>query len=447
MLVNFSVQNWMSFKEEASLSMVASLERQRREDLPELPKHKLKVLPISAIYGGNASGKSNLCKAIAFMRSLITEQRNVDDRIPVHPFKLDRSLANEPSVFSMEFSVNDEVFELTIKLDSTTVIEERLVKVLKTSDRVLYSRYDCDQIEFHSTISDNKRLSTVFDFTRSNEVFLQKSVSLNCTEFRAIYDWFLRSLLVLTPDSKQGLLDTVWNNDAFDCEEVGQVLSQLDTGVSGLGLEEVKGAELPKRLRDKIEADFASEDAALGEMINRMPYERLFASKRDDEITYHRLVSYHRGKNQEDVQFELSEESDGTQRLFDLIAVFLKKPRRNQSELVLIIDELDRSLHTLLSRSLIQYFLRSSNPSSRRQMILTTHDVMLMDQELLRRDQMWVTERNHWGESRLYSFSEFKDVRKDKHLRRSYLSGRLGGIPKMFLAHCNEPDLEVVTDS
>jgi AAA15 family ATPase/GTPase len=124
-------------------------------------------------------------------------------------------------------------------------------------------------------------------------------------------------------------------------------------------------------------------------------------------------------------------ESDGSRRMIDLLPVFLDLCMPN-SKKVYVIDELDRSLHTLLTRNLLEGYLSSCSPESRSQLLFTTHDVLLMDQDLVRRDEMWITERTQSGTSTITSFSEFKDVRYDKDLRKSYLQGRLGGVPRVF---------------
>ncbi len=133
-----------------------------------------------------------------------------------------------------------------------------------------------------------------------------------------------------------------------------------------------------------------------------------------------------------EAKFEMRQESDGSQRIIDLLPEFLDISASG-SKKVYVIDELDRSLHTHLTRRLIQGYLSSCSAKSRAQLLMTTHDVLLMDQQLLRRDEMWVAERNTDGISSLFSFSEFKDVRYDKDIRKSYLQGRLGGIPRILL--------------
>lgn len=131
-----------------------------------------------------------------------------------------------------------------------------------------------------------------------------------------------------------------------------------------------------------------------------------------------------------ETKFDISWESDGSQRVIDLLPAFLtiSEPSSNK---IYVIDELDRSLHTLLTRQLLELYLSNCSVNTRSQMLFTTHDVQLMDQELFRRDEMWVAERNAFGSSTLIPFSSYKEVRYDKDIRKSYLQGRMGGIPRI----------------
>jgi len=144
-------------------------------------------------------------------------------------------------------------------------------------------------------------------------------------------------------------------------------------------------------------------------------------------------VSFHQDSEGKEVRFDISQhESDGTQRVVELLPAFIEASGSLANK-VYLIDEVDRSLHTLLTRSLLEGYLASCHPDSRNQLIITTHDVLLMDQRLFRRDEMWVTERDQQGVSHLIPFSDYKDVRNDKDIRKSYLQGRLGGIPRILL--------------
>ncbi|MFZ1085342.1 MAG: AAA family ATPase, partial [Terracidiphilus sp.] len=152
--------------------------------------------------------------------------------------------------------------------------------------------------------------------------------------------------------------------------------------------------------------------------------------KRNGAVIARQLAPIHYGENGEEVPFNFSDESDGTRRLLDVLPAFLSLEERPNPP-VFIIDELDRSLHSNLTRNLLEHFLDMRAESSQSQLVFTTHDTQLMTQDIFRRDELWVTERDQSGASKLVAFSEFKDVRKDKDIRKSYLQGRLGGIPKI----------------
>lgn len=206
-------------------------------------------------------------------------------------------------------------------------------------------------------------------------------------------------------------------------------LSRLDTGITNLEFEAVRLEDfgLPKELLADIEENLKDGDVALL-MLLREP---IAISRRDGETFARKLVTFHSNIKGESVKFGMEYESDGSRRVIDLLPVFLDLCVDN-SRKVYVIDELDRSLHTLLTRSLLEGYLSGCTSESRAQLLFTTHDVLLMEQDMLRRDEMWVAERIASGGSSLTSFSEFKDVRYDKDIRKSYLQGRLGGIPRVY---------------
>ena len=160
--------------------------------------------------------------------------------------------------------------------------------------------------------------------------------------------------------------------------------------------------------------------------------ERFVVTRKGGELIAKKLVAYHSKGDGTETKFEIRQESDGSQRVIDLLPAFLELSAQ-VSKKVYVIDEVDRSLHTLLTRRLLEVYLSNCSTETRTQLLMTTHDVLLMDQQLLRRDEMWVAERDSTGASSLLSFSEYKDVRYDKDIRKSYLQGRLGGIPRILL--------------
>jgi len=183
-----------------------------------------------------------------------------------------------------------------------------------------------------------------------------------------------------------------------------------------------------------IRADLQAElkEGMTVRLIAEPANDRFLVTRQNGELKAKKLISFHKDIKGQDIKFDMQNESDGTQRSIDLLPAFLDLSTQS-SDKVFIIDELDRSLHTLLTRRLLEGYLLACGPKCRSQLLFTTHDVLLMDQDLLRRDEMWVAERDSNGSSTLISFSEYKDVRNDKDIRKSYLQGRLGGVPRLLM--------------
>jgi len=428
MLVSFSVQNWMSFQEETSISMVASKERQHGERVPTVDKYKSRVLPLAVVYGGNASGKTNLFKALSFIKQLVVRGTHPSSAIPVEVFLLDPKNAAEPARFSLELLIDDRMYAFSFAVTRKAVLEEKLVEISTSSEKVLYER-KTDQITFDASLQKDEFLRFAFKGTRDNQLFLTNSISQKVERFRPVYDWFENSLQLVAPDSRFGRFERFLEDGSPMLCAMRDALSRLDTGITNLDFEAVRleNLGLPKELISDIEEHLREQDDIALLMIN----EPIVLSRPKGELVARKLVTFHSDSAGKDIKFGMEYESDGSRRVIDLLPVFLDLCA-DKSRKVYVIDELDRSLHTLLTRHLLEGYLSSCSPQSRAQLLFTTHDVLLMDQELLRRDEMWVAERTESGTSSLTSFSEFKDVRYDKDIRKSYLQGRLGGIPRVF---------------
>ncbi|MFZ4765694.1 MAG: AAA family ATPase, partial [Roseimicrobium sp.] len=185
---------------------------------------------------------------------------------------------------------------------------------------------------------------------------------------------------------------------------------------------------MPPKIREDLLADMKDED---GGMLFRSPRgERFSVFRKEGELMASRIVTYRDTKEGKKVAFETSDESDGTLRLFDLAPVLHDLDARGGRR-VYVIDELDRSMHTQLTEALLEHYFSTRNKDTRTQLIFTTHDVLLMEQRLMRRDEMWFIERGRHGETLLESLSDYKDVRYDKDVRKAYLEGRFSGVPRI----------------
>ena len=429
MIISFSVENWMSFRDPTTFSMVASRERQHGERVPKLGKYQTRVLPIAAIYGGNASGKTNFFKALNFVKTLVIKGTRPDSLIPIEIFRLDAEGRSQPSRFAFELLIDETIYDFSFAVTQKTVLEERMVKITSTSEKVLYDRRD-GNLSFDKSLSKDDFFPFVFRGTRDNQLFLTNSVSQNINDFRPVYDWFENTLVLVAPDSRFDLFEIFLDEGHPLYKAMNEMLPRLDTGISHLGSEEIplENISIPEPLKTELQED-VKEGMAV-RLLMEPQTNRIVVTRKDGELIAKRLVTFHPKTDGTEARFEIYQESEGSQRVIDLLPAFLELSAQ-VSQKVYVIDEIDRSLHPLLIRQLLEEYLSNCSTETRTQLLLTTHNVMLMDQQLLRRDEMWATERDEAGVSSLFSFSEYKDIRYDKDIRKSYLQGRMGGIPRI----------------
>ena len=438
MLISFTVENWLSFKERSTFSMVASREKQHANRVPRIKDYKMSLLPVAAIYGGNASGKTNLFKALNFAKNLIVRGTQPESHIPVEPFRLDPACLKAPTLLCFELFIENRCYEFGFKVTSEKVVEEWLVEIRKTTEKELYHRHG-DQIHFAPELKKKQFLRFAFQGTRDNQLFLTNAVHQKVETFKPIYKWFRDKLVLIAPDSRFGQLDIVLQKDHPMSRQMSKTLRQLDTGIARLGDEyiELDNLPVPEKLRQQLMGDLSEGDQV--DFRVEPDQERFLITKKDGQIKARKLVSYHNNTQGEEIRFEITHESDGTRRAIDLLPAFLDLI--GGTDKVYAIDELDRSLHTLLFQSLLNGYLDSMDQGARSQLLFTTHDVLLMDQKIFRRDEMWVTERDPMGCASLIAFSDYKDIRADKDIRKSYLQGRIGGIPRILLSDLSNKHL------
>lgn len=430
MLINFIINNWMSFHDETNFSMVASKERQYGSRLVSLKKYQTRILPIASIYGGNASGKTNLFKALEFIQKFITKGTEMDSLIAVVPFKLNKSSSNSATSFEIELLIEGLIYCLSFTLDKDKVLSETLTVINSSSEKQLYQRNE-EMIKFHTSLQKDQFLQFAFQGTRPNQLFLTNACQQNVENFLPIYNWFRKKLRLISPNSRFEGFSALFKTNHDIIKKIQETIKKLDTGIDHFDMEEVAFDTLPLPIKLKEELHRKLKEGETARVSDRNNRERFLFERKAGEIVAQKVVTYHKDSSDNDIKFEIAQESDGSLRVMDLLPAFLQLSEVD-ADCVYIIDELDRSLHSKLTRELIRMYLNSCNNESRTQLIFTTHDLQLLDQKLFRRDEMWVTERDRCtGSSSLTAFSDYKDVRYDKDLRKSYLQGRLGGIPNL----------------
>lgn len=407
--------------------MIAGKALADRETLQKAPGFRsLHILPISAIFGGNASGKSNFVKAIYHFQQMV-----LSGQVITEPYRLDAESSKMPASFVLCALADERVWEYSLTIRDKEVEEESLVYVREKKEiQVFYRTRDSFSVDETLDLPEESRklLKTMGHALAPTSIFLHSVQTYRIDGAAAllspIFHWLRDTLCVVSADSRRAALgvDLIRSLSTYS-----HALCNADTGIDELRLVEVNldqldisQSELDKFKKGPNNLMFNDEDSTL------------VLLKTDDGIHAYRCVSMHHDKNGNEIPFLFTEESDGTRRLLHLLPTVLDYVVRPR---VYIVDELDRSLHTHLSRHLVEQQLEIARrePQHRQQLIFTTHDVMLMDQNLLRKDEMWAIERLPEKGSQLISFVDFIDIRKDKDIRRSYLTGRMGGLP--YIVH------------
>jgi len=438
MLIKFTVENFRSFGKEVEFSCVATPERSHRDRVFIGPQAGLRLLTTGAIYGANAAGKSNLYRAVKFARRLVVGGAKLEAPIPVQPFRLNPALRSSPARFGFEVLIGGQVFAYRFAVTANAVTEESLSEIRPASEHLIFSREAKEgagpkwNLEHFQSLGlqakDFQFIEFVAKGTPKNQLFLHEAHARNVTHFEGLWKWFRHSLVLIDPHTTAGGLE-------FQVEEPGmkdycnRMLRGADMGIDRLGTKVVplESLDLPKELKQELDNDCKEGQGILLRSNNG---NRLSVRHKDGELKAAKLISYHHAKGfAEPVAFDIGEESDGTQRMVDLLQAFHDLENAGM-ELVVFVDELDRSLHSRLTRALIKGYLGSRTANARSQLFFTTHDSTLLDHELFRRDEVWLIDKNEKGESELSSLGDFK-LRTDKRLMKDYLLGRFGGVPNV----------------
>ncbi|MCB1098864.1 MAG: AAA family ATPase [Verrucomicrobiae bacterium] len=441
MLLSFEIENFRSFADPVEFSAIASREVQLGDRLPRFRDQRL--LPIAAIFGGNGSGKSNLMFALKFARQMIVNGTEADEAIPRVSFKLNPNFAKLPSRFKFEFlAKSEQVYRYEFYVTNDVVAEESLKEIRPTTEKTIFRRttntggaaaWAGEYFDNHARFSDEERQIARFVAmgTRENQLFLREAIDRNIKYLKPAYDWFASSLVILDPDSSLESLETILNRRDDLRRFASESLKNADTGIAELKGEEIPletAPEIPTEMKEEIRRKLKKDGAGL--LFRSSRGERFSIYRDEGEILVSRLFTHHFGEDGKPVRFEMDEESEGTRRLIDLLPVFYDLQNQDTNR-VYVIDELDRSMHSYLSRSLLEGFLASCRETSRGQLLFTTHEQQLLDQSLLRRDEIWFINKSDDGSTYMEGLSDYEGVRNDTDIRKAYLQGRFSGVPHL----------------
>lgn len=425
MLINFSLTNWKSFQKNTEFSMVARDYMDHNDRLPVVSNPKLRLLPVGVIFGGNASGKSNFIEALKFCKWLILTGPKREGHLPIESFKLDSDSMTKATKFNFELLIDEKIYSYKFSLKENYVVQEKLSILTNELEKPLYIRR-FNKIKFFNSLKKNKLLELASTGIRKNQLFLTYIYEVDSGESWPVFNWFENSLAIVTPDSAPRFELIDYNSESINA--INSVIEKLDCGIAKIN---------PEDITDKISPSKLSQLSKLITLGARIVENQTLISQRDGKIHAGQLVTFHPAKNGKLIEFSLDEESDGTIRVLDLLPGIFDISKTS-SQKVYIIDEIDRSLHSLMSQDLLQAFLNHCSTDSRSQMIFTTHDLFLMDQKFLRKDEMWLTDRDNDGNTSLISVDDFKIDKSNSKLYKDYLRGRFGGIPEVLFSYQNQ---------
>ena len=415
MLVNFRVENFKSFKDMTEFSMEAT-KLKNLKDSNTFDVNNISLLKSAVVYGANASGKSSLLDAMATMKEIIEDSISIEktDNFQAQPFLLNSETANKETLFEIEFIIEDIIYRygFEIAINSDILKEWLYQKKLqpKARERQLFKREKQQLIGV--LFKEGQRL---IDKTRENALFLSVVAQFNGDISEKILSWFKQFNYISNTRSDE-FKHYSFNKleDSEFKEKIVTLIKNADVGISDISKKKISYEELKK--------DNPNLDELPKFLIEEMKSKGL-SSIETSHIQYKEENIFNKF-----IPFSLKMESDGTQKLLALSAPIIETLINGE---ILMVDELDNSLHTELVQGLVHLFNSKETNPNHAQLIFTTHDTNLLNQELFRRDQIWFTEKDIYGASELYSLVEYGKgrTRDDLVLEKNYLNGKFGAVP------------------
>ena len=416
MLIEFRVTNFRSINETQTLSLVAGSGKELASEntfesrLPGFPR----LLRSAVVYGANAAGKTNLLRALQFMQGVVKTSATVSQaggRIAHAPFKLSKATKTQPTEFEVAFADPDEGvrYEYGFSFDAERFHKEWLIadphgRPQNWFERTYRAAKEKYEWHFSTKLKGSPRVWR--DATRDNALFLSTAIQLNSEQLRPVFQWFDKRLVVIGMGGS--LLNPALTLQLLEQPDGKQRLLQF-AHAADLGIDDLSMRKEPTAPVLVMEGNVVREPLPAAQV-----------------ATVARVTSIHKAiDGGEPVPLDIGEESSGTQILFQSAGAWLNVLKNGE---VLLYDELDTSLHPLMTRFLIRLFHGANTNPKNAQLVFTTHDTSLLDADIFRRDQVWFIEKDKKSASKLYPLSDFSP-RKDEALERGYLRGRYGALP------------------
>ncbi|MFV2057875.1 MAG: ATP/GTP-binding protein [Thiohalomonadales bacterium] len=416
MLIEFSVTNFKSVKTQQTFSMTKAKGDELVECNSFQPEgmNRLSLLRSASIYGANAAGKSNFIDAMRTMKRIVTDSatdKRRGDKLPVTPFKLDQKTRKSATEFEVIFISAGVRYQYGFAATTERIVEEWLIAFPKGRAQQWYARlWDTKKNKYKwemgNALQGKKQLWQ--ESTRSNALFLSTAVQLNSQQFQPVFDWFDVILQTTTV--------TGWNPGftASLCSDPENKLKVLNLLVAADV--DIQDVNLKKKVFDK------------NDLPDNLPEElktRLAVEMEGEEII-DELQMMHRDSTGALIAFDFSEESDGTQKLFSFSGPWLDTLENGN---ILFVDELHDNLHPRLVQFLVELFHSNETNPNNAQLVFTTHETTILNQEVFRRDQIWFCEKRDDHATAVYPLTDFSPRKGRENLELSYLAGRYGAVP------------------
>ncbi len=446
MLIRFTVENYRSFNERQVFSMAAGKHTRHKEQV--VVANGKRLLKAGVVFGANASGKSNLIKAINFGKNVALKGIKNSMTMNRH-FRIDPIAINRPGVFQYDFLSNGHIYSygFAISYTKNIFLSEWLYLCDDNKEICIFDRAEGESVSTDLSFTnaeDEQRFTIYADDVTDNTSFLAEICSHKLRDieefdsFFDVLDWFT-SLIIIFPETKYRDLGQLFKNDEND--SFGKLLNYFDTGIEEVitavkPIEEVL-AFLPDKIKNDVIHDIQEgfdEDNKKATTVDVTIIGKRFSfTKKDGVIVGSQLTMNH--GNPTDL-FELDDESDGTRRLFDLIPLY----RKGKENYVIFVDEIDRSFHTKLTLEFLQKFFEKTE-GIKSQIIVTLHDSNVMNLNIFRQDEIWFVERKEDHSSEIYSLNKFKE-RFDHSVAKDYLLGRYGAVPNFGIEDWNQEEVD-----
>lgn len=411
MLIEFSVKNFLSIKDEITFSMLAGNEDENMDNVIKSDINEERYLKSTAIYGANASGKTNFIKALSAAILMVRKSnlRNINEPLlEMTPFKFDPKTANEPCEFKFIFIKNKIKYVYGFSADINRVYTEYLYQYLSAKPSLIFERKNVNDYSF--TLLEKSKLLELTTKNTEKKLFLSTATEWNYAKTKDAFMWFAEDI-----DTYDGYME----NGAFS-------FSKYETDGEGslkrFTINLLKKADIHIKDYNFEVKELTPSNIVLFNSIN-YPNEKI-VQKEVKVSTLHEIDG--EDGNKQDYELNLHEESLGTQNLFFFSPILKEAFEKGKT---IVIDEIDRSLHPLLVEFIIKLFHNSEINKNNAQLIFNTHDTNLLSLDTFRRDQIWFTEKDpKTGTTDLYPLDDFS-VRKKENVQKGYLNGRYGAIP------------------